>query len=109
MTVRPAMILAALLMPVAAMAGDTEPHTATVSYAGLNLTSAAGQQTFERRVRAAVREVCAVADGRDLKQLSARSACLKKAYPVALASMEVAIARAASRNQMVASSAAPQS
>lgn len=107
MPVRPTLILAALLLPVAVTAGEPAPRTLPVSYADLDLTSAAGQQALERRLTVAVRSVCAAQNDRDLRQLAARAACIKAARPAAMASMEVAVA--ASRSQMAARASDPQS
>lgn len=109
MIFRPALVIAALMLPIAAAASETAPRTAVVSHAGLDLTSIDGQKALERRLLVAVRQVCAVPDGRNLRQLAASADCMKTARPAALASMEVAVARAASKDQMAARSTEPQS
>ncbi len=56
-----------------------EPRTLTVSAADLNLASEAGQATLERRVRGAVRSVCAVSSFRNLREMAYRNRCLRDA------------------------------
>ena len=61
---KPLIFLAALVAPVAAQAGsiDVTPSS-RVSYADLNLSSAADQQILQTRIEAAVREVCLAPSG----------------------------------------------
>ncbi len=98
MLARPALLLTALLLPVAATAGDH--RSAMVRYGDLNLASDAGRASLETRIRAAVRSVCAAGDSRNLRELAASAACRDKAEAKAMASMQIAVDRAASRDQL---------
>jgi UrcA family protein len=53
-------IIASSINVSAAVAGEASVVTTAVSYAGLDLGSAAGQQMLEKRIRLAARQACGV-------------------------------------------------
>lgn len=74
------MIMAAL--PVLAMAAPQvamaeESNTAHVSYAGLDLTTDAGQEELQNRIKRAANSVCSDNRTRGAAEASRRAACLK--------------------------------
>ncbi len=85
------LILAA--SPLAAAAPDATPAL-RVSYAGLNLTTAAGQATLERRVRGAVLRFCHVEDRVPLTQRMAAQRCARETLADGRAQVAAAVARA---------------
>ena len=72
-------ILASAGLALSASAAQAE--TALVTYSDLNLDSAAGQKTLERRIEKAAREVCGQWAGgtRNLRSDMAARACFEKA------------------------------
>jgi UrcA family protein len=63
MMFKPLMMTALLVAAVPAFAGDKPvPPTARVTTADLDLSTAAGRQTLDRRLRVAIDKVCADAD-----------------------------------------------
>lgn len=68
----------AMAAPQVAMAG--EGRSATVSYAGLDLTTEAGQDELKTRIERAARSVCSDNTGRlTAEESSQRAACMKVA------------------------------
>jgi UrcA family protein len=61
-----------------------QPRTARVSYADLDLASAAGRATFERRVDAAADAVCGRNGYAGLAELRAAAACHSRAVEGAM-------------------------
>lgn len=76
-----------------AFAADA-PVSVKVSHADLNLASAAGRATLDRRVNAAVRQACAVS-GYDVRDFAAANKCRAQASTAARAATDAAIARSA--------------
>jgi UrcA family protein len=72
----------------AALAGDAradERLTATVSYAGLDLSTRAGAETLYRRIKAAAKEVCAPWEGHELERVAKWRSCYGQAVANAVA------------------------
>lgn len=88
-----------LLVPVAIVAmaaGDPRHaprHQVTVSYADLDLDSAAGNATLTRRIKAGVRQVCN-ARASDLASMSEAHRCRTEALAGAVAQRQQVIAQA---------------
>ena len=61
---------------------NVEVQTRTVSYADLNLNSAAGRARLDARIRAAARAVCSV-NGGDIATRAVESRCAKQAAATA--------------------------
>jgi UrcA family protein len=60
---KPLMMTALLVAAIPAFAGDKPvPPTARVTTADLDLSTASGRQTLDRRLRVAIDQVCAAAD-----------------------------------------------
>ena len=81
----------AILAPIPAMA---ETVSVSVRYADLNLSTAEGQQVFNRRIAAAGRQICGAVDSeRDLSRRASISKCLSEvrssAEPARLAAIVV--------------------
>jgi UrcA family protein len=92
-----ALAASALSTPAAAQAGE---GSVVVSYAGLDLASAAGSARFERRLRSAARAVCGEAPLLDLTQVAQLEAC--KADAIARAKSDLQLALRAGGNRVVA-------
>lgn len=63
-----------------AVAARAEPVSTTISYADLNLDSAAGRHQFAERVVASIRRMCGTADGLTLSQASDIRRCRRAAH-----------------------------
>lgn len=85
-----ALALAATLLPLGA-ANAAEPRAADVSYADLDLSSAAGQAIFDRRIENAVEAVCGTMEGRPTFDRAVRE-CQKDTRIAAYKSRDLAIA-----------------
>lgn len=68
--------LAAAVTASPVFAKPAVPNVRTVSYADLDLASEAGRDRLDRRIRAAVREVCGDATTFDLARRSAVRDCI---------------------------------
>lgn len=68
--------LAAAVTATPVFAKPATPNVRVVSYADLDLSSTAGRTQLDRRVRAAVREVCGDAAPTDLARRSAMRECI---------------------------------
>jgi UrcA family protein len=79
--------------PLAATTPDAAP-VLRISYADLNLSTAAGRATLERRVRVAVSRLCHVEDHVPLTQRMAASRCRQETLMRGRATIAAAIARA---------------
>ena len=75
---------------VSAAAAPLQARTARVSFADLNLNSAAGRAMLERRVNAAADSVCRVNGYTDLGSLRAGEACFGKAVDQAMSQVRLA-------------------
>ena len=75
---------------VSAAAAPLEARTARVSFADLNLASAAGRATLERRVNAAADSLCRIDGVTDLRSSRAADVCFGKAVDQAMAQVRVA-------------------
>lgn len=84
----------ALFASVPASAGDAPQEK--VSYSDLDLTSQAGQDTLDQRIRGAVKRVCGPA-GPSAGDYLQNRACKRAAYVSAHNQVRVAIARAGER------------
>jgi UrcA family protein len=79
--IAPLALAAAIAMTglqTAAFAGTEAQVSRQVRYADLDLSTADGQKTLEKRVAAAVREVCGPS-GRDLRTMARRAECITTA------------------------------
>lgn len=84
-------LFAALLLGAATGASSEEPvvRRETVRYGDLDLSSRAGLQTLQRRIRAAVRVVCGpTPELRELNERRAEEACRRGAMQRATAQVE---------------------
>jgi UrcA family protein len=87
---------AVLLVSLPAAAGTSK--SVLVSYSDLNLTSAAGKQTFERRIASAAVAVCGnPAAQRDLVASAHRKRCVMAALDSARPAVELALRNAATQ------------
>jgi len=75
---------------VSAAAAPLEARTARVSFAALNLGSAAGRATLERRVIAAADSLCRIDGLTDLRSSRAADACFDKAVDQAMGQVRMA-------------------
>jgi UrcA family protein len=75
--------------------------TAVVSYADLNITSAAGRHTLEGRVARAASDLCLEGRPRPLEEFMARRQCFSAAVSRAQADIDLAVAQA--RTQLASS------
>jgi UrcA family protein len=81
-----AAIIASSLNVAAAVAGPAPVATTTVSYAGLDMGSAAGQQMLEKRIKLAARKACSVdTDQRQLALTVDAGRCYRSAVAGAMA------------------------
>ena len=85
-------VSAVLLVPTVSYA-DESP-SARVSYAGLNLTSDAGQKTLVRRMSFAANQLCGVGKWKPLGLAQAAGDCSRDALTAAHPAYEAAVARA---------------
>lgn len=74
-------------MGLTAQANDSESLTKIVSYADLNLDSAAGAKVLYMRLRAAAQTVCHPLEGRAIREVSNYNACFEHALTAAVASI----------------------
>lgn len=89
----PAALLCATVSVGSAVSAAAEPlqaRTARISFADLNLNSAAGRAMLERRVNAAADSVCRVNGYTDLGSLRAGEACFGKAVDQAMSQVRLA-------------------
>ena len=84
-------VLAALAVMVATPAAAVEPEAVMVEvpYADLDLSAPAGAATLDARIDAAVEEVCARPDIRNLKAMTAWEACKESARLGAMEQLSV--------------------
>lgn len=68
--------LAAAVTASPVFAKPIAPQVRVVSYADLDLSSAAGQARLERRIQAAVRDVCGEANSADLARRQSARECI---------------------------------
>jgi len=92
---RAAAIAAALIAAVPAFAGGAK--SANVSYADLNLASAPGKATFERRIARAADRICGVALEQHLALQQAAKRCAVTARESAQPAIQLAYRNAANR------------
>lgn len=86
-----AAILAAAAPAVAAPAAGTEESSVVVSYAGLDLSRPSDAARLDRRIRAAVRQVCGEIPNRDLGLVASVQACQTEATQRASAGKALAM------------------
>jgi UrcA family protein len=93
--------LASLTAPAAASEITVQPETVTVrvSYADLNLASAAGRARLDRRIAGAAREICGSYFSNDLRLGALVSAC--RADAIASARIPTAVASNGARDLTV--------
>lgn len=107
MTARPLFALAAALATSLFAAAPTaaETRSISVSYADLNLASAAGRTTLENRIARAATRVCRYNGSPDLKSQQLALGCRTTAMADALAKVELAAANSSSPQYAAAGSA----
>jgi UrcA family protein len=76
-----------------AMANTAETTSKSVSFADLNLSTEAGQDRLESRVKSAVKEVCGAANSRGLQEQIQINKCRQTAMKSATRQMDIAIAK----------------
>jgi UrcA family protein len=77
----------------AAMANSVETVSKAVSYADLNLSTEAGQERLEMRMKSAVNEVCGTPNSRSLEEKIQINKCRQTAMKSAARNMDIAIAK----------------
>jgi len=82
----------ALLGPTVSQAAES--NSVRVSYADLNLASAHGQQSLQRRMKFAAVVVCQIEDSREMALAAATNACRNTAIDDARPAYEAAVAAA---------------
>ena len=87
-------ISAALAAALLAGTASAQTSTRTVSYADLDLASAAGAKALQTRVRSAAKSVCDVSAARDLASVAASNRCFDSAVEKAQTEMQQAITQA---------------
>jgi len=95
---KPLLVVAAVLA-ASAVVGPTvsqaaEPNSVRVSYADLNLASATGQHTLQRRIGFAAVVVCEIEDSRDMALAAATHACRTTAVADARPAYDAAVGAA---------------
>jgi UrcA family protein len=78
-TAATALGVASLGIANAAGSDPYEPHTVTVKYDELDMSTQQGAKELYARLRAASKQVCARLDGRDLREHAAFRACYEQA------------------------------
>lgn len=91
---RAAAIAAALLAAVPAFAGE---KAVQVSYADLNLASAHGKATFDRRLKQAAQRVCGPAPQMEVVRIAANNRCVTATLESIAPAIELAHRNAADR------------
>lgn len=81
-----------LLAPAASQADDS--NSVRVSYADLNLASAAGQGVLQHRIAGAARLVCVIEDSREMALRSATNDCRSEAVARAWPAYQAAVGAA---------------
>lgn len=100
MIMRFVLTAAALACAAPALAVD-RPVRVAVPYGDLDLTNDAGREALDVRLGRAARKVCGNAPARDLKQISARQACLAEARTSYRAQVALALDAANARRVAV--------
>ena len=97
-----AALAAGTLVSTAAFAQETgyELASASVNTADVNLATADGRATVERRIRFAAKTVCGDTGDRDLKAVTQAHVCSKEAITIAMRSLDTAVAQAQSGVQV---------
>lgn len=90
-----AAIAAALVSAVPAAADQAK--SVEVSYADLNLSSATGRDTLDRRIARTADRICGVEIGRDVKKQALAKQCAREARESARPAIELAYRNAANR------------
>ncbi len=92
---------AAVLACAAPALALDEPARVAVPYGDLDLTKDAGREALDARLERAVRKVCGNASARELRQISARQACLAEARTSYQAQVALALDAANARRVAV--------
>ena len=92
---RAAAIAAALLAAIPAFAGGEK--AVQVSYADLNLASAHGKATFDRRLKQAAQRVCGPAPQMEVVRIAANNRCVTATLESIAPAIELAHRNAADR------------
>lgn len=88
--------LATIALFASAPAAADEPSQVRVAYGDLDLTSDAGQDTLNQRIRSAVKRVCG-SMGRSASEAIDYAGCKKAAFANARGQMQIAVAKAGER------------
>ena len=83
-------VASALVVPTVSQAAPA--NSATVSYADLNLVTAAGRAALDGRIAAAARGVCEIEDSRELALATVTNQCRSGAIASAQPAVDAAIA-----------------
>jgi len=86
------LVASALVLPTVSHAAS--PNSAAVSYADLNLGSADGQKSLQRRITSAAGAVCEYGQFQDIARMSIATACRNGAVAGAQPAYEEAVASA---------------
>lgn len=93
---------AALAAPASA---ESLKFNSEVRYGDLNLTTDKGVAQLHQRIKAAARQACGYADGRDIRATQAVSACRQAALAQAAPKIDLAIANARNGEALAANAA----
>lgn len=85
-------VASTLVVPTVSLANES--RSARVSYADLNLGSALGQHTLQRRISFAARTVCDIEDSRELALATATNLCRSDAIASAQPAYDAAVSAA---------------
>ena len=100
-TIAFATLIASTLIPAAASAqAGLVQQTHEVSYNDLDLTSEAGRDRLDERLRLAVKQVCGSADSRDLREMLQVRRCRREALATSTHGRDLAIANSTHRQGM---------
>jgi UrcA family protein len=98
-----AMAFAPATAAIADPESDTAPVTEQVSYADLDLATAAGQTMLQRRIEAAATRVCDMGGMQRLEDFAQSSHCYAKAHQQGLRELRQLVASRATSRTVVAS------
>ncbi len=100
-TIAFATLIASTLIPATASAqAGLVQQTHEVSYNDLDLTSQAGRDHLDQRLRVAVKQVCGSANSRDLREMLQVRRCRREALATSTHGRDLAIANSTHRQGM---------
>ncbi len=97
-----AFVMLAALSPVSSFAQEAQVPTVRVGVADLNLRSVAGVEELDTRLQAAVRRVCSVPTGHDVRAQRDYRSCRRTAEQSADRARAVALSGSVERTELAA-------